>query len=118
MMAHLYEGTTLVTDEWPAHKYMKKRLEEQHNWILGEHRMIKHKEAFSKWVKLSDGTTININTNKQEGLHAHLKKQMKAMFGTSVGYVEGYLAAACFKLNCMARLLCPFDAFLDELVVL
>jgi hypothetical protein len=118
VMAHLQEGTTVVSDEWPAHKGMKKRLEERHGWIVGDHHMLKHKEEFSKKVKLPNGTVIMIHTKKQEGVDAHMKKQMKAMLGSSVGHVEGYLAAACFKLNCTARLRNPFDAFLDELKVL
>jgi hypothetical protein len=117
VMSHLHEGTVLVSDEWPAHKNLKERLKQKYDWNLAEHRMIKHKEGFSKVVEQPDGTKININTNKQEGLHTHLKKQMKYMLGTSVNYVEGYVAAAVFKLNCKACLLETFDAFLDLLVL-
>lgn len=113
VMSNVAEHSSLVSDEWPAHKYLKKRLEEEHGYVLAVHLMVKHKETFCKKVKLADGTAFYIHTNKQEGLHAHLKKKMKNMMGTSVNNVEGYIAEAVFKLNCAAKNLNVFEEFLS-----
>ena len=49
--------------------------------------LIRHKNktggGFSKIVKMEDGTELNVNTNKCEGLWAHLKHKTKRIYGTS-----------------------------------
>lgn len=57
---------------------------------MTEHLMIKHKERSSKIVILEDGTEFNINTYKEEDLHAHTTRKMKNIMGTSTDNVEGY----------------------------
>ena len=44
--------------------------------------MVKHKETFAVYVTLEDGSQLTVHTNKEEGLHAHLKRRMKFMFGS------------------------------------
>lgn len=117
VMLYVAEGTDLVSDEWPAHKHLKSRLQREHDYKLGSHRMVKHKETFAKYVTLEDGTRLTVHTNKEEGLHAHLKRKMKYMMGTSRDHVEGYIAEALFKMNCMATNRHVFEAFLDEISV-
>lgn len=117
VMLYVAEHTELISDEWPAHKHMKSRLLRKHSYKLGSHRMVKHKETFAKYVTLEDGTRLTVHTNKEEGLHAHLKRKMKYMMGTSRDHVEGYVAEALFKMNCMIANRRVFDVFLDEIQV-
>ena len=46
--------------------------------------LIRHKKktggGFSKIVKMEDGTELNVNTNKCEGLWAHLKHKTKRIW--------------------------------------
>lgn len=117
LMANVNEGSTLVSDEWPAHRNLKHRLANMYGFHLTEHRMVKHKETFCETIEREDGTILKIHTNKEEGLHAHLKAKMKRIFGTCVDNVEGYVAEEVFKLNARARMTTPFVAFLDFIAV-
>ena len=47
--------------------------------MLNRHKK-KTDGGFSKIVKMEDGTELNVNTNKCEGLWAHLKQNKKNLW--------------------------------------
>jgi hypothetical protein len=123
LKAYIAPGTTLITDEHRTTLNCTLRLTEQ----KFTHYLIKHKEAYARWVDIEDpalaaslGLVTNseghrwlrVHTNKCEGLNAHLKHKLKRVRGTSLQYVDGYVAEAAFRQNSRARLISsPVAAF-------
>jgi hypothetical protein len=66
-------------------------------------------------VTLADGTEMNVNTNKCEGLWAHLKHKTKRIYGTSSGKRDEYLYEALFRQNARAAGLSVPEAFVNLL---
>jgi hypothetical protein len=81
--------------------------------------LIRHKKAtgggFSKMVEMDDGTVLNVNTNKCEGLWAHLKHKTKRIYGTSTSLTNSYMHEALFRQNARASGKTIMDAFVDVL---
>ena len=81
--------------------------------------LIRHKkktgDGFSKILKMEDGTELNINTNKCEGLWAHLKHKAKRIYGTSTNLTDSYMMEALFRQNARARGETASSAFLKML---
>ena len=81
--------------------------------------LIRHKKktggGFSKILKMEDGTELNINTNKCEGLWAHLKHKTKRIYGTSTNLTDSYMMEALFRQNARARGETASSAFLKML---
>ena len=69
--------------------------------------LIRHKKktggGFSKILKMEDGTELNINTNKREGLWAHLKHKTKRIYGTSTNLTDSYMMETLFRQNARER---------------
>ena len=83
------------------------------------HMLIRHKKktggGFSKILKVDDGTEINVNTNKCEGLWAHLKHKTKRIYGTSTNLTDSYMLEALFRQNARARGESISNAFVKKL---
>ena len=81
--------------------------------------LIRHKKktggGFSKILKMEDGTELNIDTNKCEGLWAHLKHKTKRIYGTSTNLTDSYMMEALFRQNARAREETVASAFLKIL---
>lgn len=120
---YVADGTTLITDEWPAHVNIAQRLPDMNL----HHFMIKHKEAYARWENVDEELArelgietnsqgnrwLRVHTNTVEGLNSHLQHKIKRIRGTSLHYVNGYLAEAVFRLNARASLQQPIEAFVD-----
>ena len=52
---------------------------------------------------MEDGTELNVNTNKCEGLWAHLKHKTKRIYGTSTKLTDSYMMEALFRQNARTR---------------
>lgn len=110
---YIRPGTLIISDEWRAYLKLEKHMPQY------THMLIRHKKqtggGFSKKVTLNDGTEMNINTNKCEGLWAHLKHKTKRIYGTSSGKRDGYLYEQLFRLNARAASKSVSEAFVDLL---
>ena len=87
--------------------------------VFLRHMLIRHKKktggGFSKVVQMEDGTELNVNTNKCEGLWAHLKHKTKRIYGTSTNLTDSYMMEALFRQNARARGETVASAFLKML---
>jgi hypothetical protein len=70
-----------------------------------------------KTIRLADGRIFHVHTNKQEGLHSHLKHKMKKIFGTCTDHVDGYIAEAILRLNASAEGKTVFMFFMEQIHV-
>jgi hypothetical protein len=62
-------------------------------------------------IKLADGADFNVNTNKFEGLWAHLKHKTKRIYGTSIALTESYMHEQLFRMNARAKEQTIIEAF-------
>jgi hypothetical protein len=110
---YIRPGTLIISDEWRAYLKLEKHMPQY------THMLIRHKKktggGFSKKVTLKDGTKMNVNTNKCEGLWAHLKHKTKRIYGTSSKKRDGYLYEALFRQNARADGKSVCEAFVDLL---
>lgn len=110
---HIRPGTLIISDEWRAYLKLEKHMPQY------THMLIRHKRKtggeLSKKVTLADGTEMNVNTNKCEGLWAHLKHKAKRIYGISSKRHDGYLYETLFRQNARAGDKSVSEAFVDLL---
>uniref|UniRef100_A0A1I8B7A7 DDE_Tnp_IS1595 domain-containing protein n=1 Tax=Meloidogyne hapla TaxID=6305 RepID=A0A1I8B7A7_MELHA len=104
--------TLIISDEWPSYLQLEKHLPQY------KHMLIRHKKqtggGFSKVIAMEDGTVLNVNTNKCEGLWAHLKHKTKRIYGTTTKLLNSYMMEALFRQNTRAKKENIFCAFYIE----
>ena len=66
-------------------------------------------------VDMDDGTILNVNTNKCEGLWAHLKHKTKRIYGTNTNLTNSYMKEALFRYNTRANNKTIMEAFVTIL---
>lgn len=108
--ANIAEGTTIISDEWPAYLRLEKNLP------MYKHLLIRHKKdsggSFAKSMLLPDGSKLRIHTNKCEGLWSHLKHKIKKIRGTSKSLLQSYISEGVFRMNIRASKSNIFQSFL------
>lgn len=106
-------GTVIISDEWPAYLQMERRMP-QYRLMLIRHKK-KTGGGFSRVVKMEDGSELNVNTNKCEGLWCHLKHKTKRIYGTSTNLTDSYMMEALFRQNTRASKESISNAFVKKL---